>query len=260
MGQSALQELNLSGQLWRVWLDEKACWKEDTLYLPYEVDLQQIKINSPTSGWKDIYQTGKATSLPVCVEELYSNGKPDWTYHGVSWFSSQFDLPVDWKDKIVRLFVGKKNLRIEIYINERLAGYDIIAGTPYNCDITKFLVPGTKNRIAFRITNPGGQRGWNDFPLITGGKYKFPPHRDFGGIGGEVKLLVTDKIYVGDVFVKNLLPAKANYIEVQTSIVNNAINPVPATMLIRIISARDNKSVFEKNYNISVDESKENKK
>jgi len=79
MSQPARQELNLSGQSWRVWPDETAPWKEDTLYLPDEVDLQQIKVNSPTCGWKSLYQTGKTASLPVCVEELFSNGKPNWT-------------------------------------------------------------------------------------------------------------------------------------------------------------------------------------
>lgn len=253
MGQSARQELNLSAQNWRVWLDETALWKNDTLYLPNEIDLQQIKLNPPTCGWKDIYHTGKTAVLPVCVEELFSNGKPDWIYHGVSWFSSQFDVPAGWKDKVVRLFIGKKNLRIEIYINEKLAGYDIIAGTPYTCDISHFLVPGTKNRVAFRITNPGGQRGWNDFPLIPWGKYKLPPGRDFGGIGGDVTLLVTDKTFIGDVFVKNLLPAKTNNIEVHTGIINKTGHSVPATMLIRIFSEKDNTKVFEKQFDISVE-------
>lgn len=257
MGQSVRQELNLTGPGWHVWMDEHASWKDDVLYLPQEVDLQQIKVNPPTCGWKDLYQTGKEASLPVCVEELYSNGKADWTYHGVSWFSSHFEVPADWKDKVVRLFVGKKNLRLEIYINEKLAGYDIIAGTPYTCDISRFLIPESKNNIAFRITNPGGQRGWNDFPLIPWGKYKFVPHRDFGGIGGEVKLLVTDKIYIDNVFVKNLLPAKANHIEVQASLFNTTGNSVPATMHIRIFSEKDKGIVFEKQYKVTAEGGKE---
>lgn len=253
MGQSTLREYNLCVQNWRVWLDEKATWKDDTLYLPNEVDLQYIKANAPGCGWKDIYQTGMISNLPVCVEELFSNGKPDWTYHGVSWFTTQFEVPNDWKEKVVRLTIGKKNLRLEIYINEKLAGYDIIGGTPYTCDISSFLVPGTINRIAFRITNPGGQRGWNDFPLITWRKYKFPPHRDFGGIGGEVTFLVTDKIYVRDVSVKNLLPAKANNIEVQTCIVNKTDHTTPLTVSVRVFSEKNKSKVLEKVFDLSIE-------
>jgi hypothetical protein len=257
MGQSTPRAFNLSAQSWRVWLDDKAPWKEDTLYLPNEVDVQNIKANAPGCGWKEIYQTGMVSNLPVCVEELFSNGKPDWTYHGVSWFTTQIEVPKDWKDKVVRLYIGKKNLRIEIYINEKLAGYDIIGGTPYTCDISSYLVPGTKNRIAFRITNPGGQRGWNDFPLIVWGNYKFPPHRDFGGIGGEVTLLVTDKIFISDVFVKNLLPAKANNIEVQACVVNKTSETAPLIMSVRIFSQTNNSKVLEEVFDLSVEKQTE---
>jgi len=246
-------EINIGASTWKVWLDENASWKEDTLYLPQDVDLKRMGVASPGCGWSELYKTGKDASLPVCVEELFSDGNAHWTYHGVSWFSSTFEMPAGWKDKVVRLYIGKKNLRLEVYVNEKLAGYDIIAGTPYVCDISKYILPGSGNRIAFRITNPGGQRGWNDFPLITWGSYKFPAHHDFGGIGGEVKLLVTDKIYIDDVFVKNLLPARANNIEVQTTICNTTVQTLSAGMSVRITSVKDNKSIFEKHFNFPVD-------
>ena len=246
--QSAVREVDLSRLEWKVWMDKDAAWQEDTLYLPAEVDLASIPVNPPSCGWNELYETGVASNLPVCVEELFSQGNSAWTYHGVSWFSSQFEVPDDWKDKIVKLHVGKKNLRLEIYVNEKLAGYDIVAGTPYSCDISGYLTPGKTNRIAFRITNPGGQRGWNDFPLISWGKYKFPPHRDFGGIGGDVSLQVTDRLYIDDIFVKNLLPAGENNIEIQTTIVNSTGNQAVANMTIRIVSNASNEVVFEKRF------------
>lgn len=252
-GQQQNREFDLAGLNWRVWMDESAVWKEDALYLPSEVDLKTLPVNPPTCGWDEIYQEGVESTLPVCVEELFSEGNPSWTYHGVSWFSAQLDVPAEWKDKVVRLLIGKKNLRIEIYINEKLAGYDIVAGTPYFCDIGDYVIPGAKNRIAFRITNPGGQRGWNDFPLIKWGDYSLPPSRDFGGIGGEVKLLVTDKVYIQDVFVKNLLPAKANNIEVNTSLVNRTGSSIPAKLNIRIFSGKNNHLVYETQSSISIE-------
>lgn len=251
------REINIGANTWKVWLDENAPWKDDTLYLPEDVDLKKIQVSSPGCGWSKLYSTGKEATLPVCVEELFSDGNADWTYHGVSWFSLQFEVPASWKDKVVRLYIGKKNLRLEVYVNEKLAGYDIVAGTPYTCDISKYLLPGSGNRLAFRITNPGGQRGWNDFPLITWGSYKFPPHHDFGGIGGEVKFLVTDRLFIEDLFVKNLLPARANNIEVQATICNTFTHTLPVDMLIRIFSSKDNKSIFEKHYKFPVEGSKE---
>jgi hypothetical protein len=238
-------EINLDSAGWKVWLDEAATWKDDKLYLPAEVDVAKLSVNPPTGGWEQLYaRTSSEYSLPLVVEEIFSKGQSTWTWHGVSWFSSNFDVPAGWEKKVVRLEVQKANSRVEIYINEKLAGYDLVAGTPFTSDISRFLVPGTKNRIAFRITNPGGQRGWSDFPLIDWGKYKMLPHHDFSGIGGTVKLYVTDPLYVEDVFVKNLLPAHANHIEVETTLKNSDGQAGRAKLAIKIISAKTGETVY----------------
>ncbi len=249
------RELNIgNSQEWLVWLDKEAEWQNDTLYLPYEVAIETIGVKAPSCGWESVYKKGVVTQLPVVVEELFSNGNPEWSYHGVSWFTTRVHVPKNWKKKIVRLSVGKKNTRIEIYVNEKLAGYDIIANTPYSCDITKFLVPGKENSIAFRITNPGGQRGWNDFPLVKWGKYNFPPQHDFGGIGGDVKLLVSDKVFIEDIFVKNELPAKANNIEIIAELNNHTNKSIASKLKIAIQSKRDGKTIFTAVYPVVIEE------
>jgi len=246
-------EINLDSAGWKVWLDETAPWKDDKLYLPAEVDVAKMPVNPPTGGWQQLYaRTGAEYSLPLVVEEIFSKGQSTWTYHGVSWFSSTFDVPPGWERKVVRLEVQKANSRVEIYINEKLAGYDLVAGTPFTSDISRFLVPGTKNRIAFRITNPGGQRGWSDFPLIDWGKYKMLPHHDFSGIGGTVKLHVTDPLYIEDIFVKNLLPANANHIQVETTLSNTAAQAGPAKLSIKIVSAKTGEAVYASDFTADI--------
>lgn len=246
---NSVNELNIgSAQNWLVWLDKEALWKNDTLYVPQEVDTELIGINTPTCGWENIYSKGVSSQLPVCVEEIFSDGNPEWSYHGVSWFTTKINVPKNWKNKVIRFSVEKHSTRIEIYINERLAGYDIIANTPYSCDISKYIKAGTENRIALRITNPGGQRGWNDFPLVKWGKYNFPPQHDFGGIGGDVKLLVSDKIFIEDIFIKNLLPSKANTVEVRTEISNTTTSIVKSKLTVSIQSKHDGKILFTENY------------
>ena len=37
---------------WRLWLDPKAAWQDDTLYLPEEVNLTNLPVNPPTGGWR----------------------------------------------------------------------------------------------------------------------------------------------------------------------------------------------------------------
>ena len=38
-------------QGWRLWLDPKAAWKDDALYLPEDVIFTNLPVNPPTGGW-----------------------------------------------------------------------------------------------------------------------------------------------------------------------------------------------------------------
>ena len=188
--------------------------------MPRTLDLSKVKPNLPSCGWNDLFtKEGIQAKVPATFEELFGNGDPLWRYHGVGWFTKEVEIPADWSNKTVTLSIEKARLRIEIYINEKLAGYDIVAETPYSADISSYLKAGQTNRIAIRVTNPGGQRGWNDSPVTEWGKTKLCPGHDFGGLG-NISLTATSNCFISDVFVKNLLPAKANNIEIQVSINN----------------------------------------
>lgn len=221
----------LSGEGWKIWLDKEAQWQEDELYLPDEVNrkgmLDKMPENPPTGGWQTLDQAGIDGSIPGCVEEYFGEGKNTFRYHGVSWFTKTVDIPADWVGKTVRILVEKARLRAEIYVNGKLAGYDIVAETPFEFEIQKHLKFGAKNQIAIRLTNPGGSRGWQDFPAIpwkpgmeynfNDCKYHLPNSHDFSGLG-HIDLVATDKITIKDIFVKNLLPANSRELEVAVTI------------------------------------------
>ena len=60
-------EINLSGNGWKAWLDEKAQWEEDPLYLPSEIEsmLSSLPVNEPTGGWEILNEAGKDVSVPM---------------------------------------------------------------------------------------------------------------------------------------------------------------------------------------------------
>jgi beta-galactosidase len=242
-------DINLSDNGWQVWLDSTATWENDSLYLPRTLELSKIQSNAPTCGWDELYYTkGIKANIPASFEELFGNGNPLWRYHGVGWFFTSLDVPVDWDNKMMRLNIEKARLRIEIYVNESLAGYDIVAETPYSMDISPFIMPGKKNRIAIRITNPGGQRGWNDAPATNwANKYKLIPGHDFGALG-NVSLTVTDPCFIDDVFVKNLLPALGRNIEVQAIIKNTYSEDKQLSISVEIISFPSGKPIYSKTW------------
>lgn len=70
-------ELSLEKQNWRVWLDEKAEWRQDPLFAPGEVPaLTTLPVNPPTGGWEVLTDTtGKACAIPASVEEYFSGGR-----------------------------------------------------------------------------------------------------------------------------------------------------------------------------------------
>ena len=96
-------------QGWRLWLDPKAAWQDDTLYLPEEVRLKELPVNPPTGGWLVLGdQAGISVSLPATVEEFHWNQPPARTadsshpsaivaaegyYQGVSWWYRPFSPP-----------------------------------------------------------------------------------------------------------------------------------------------------------------------
>jgi len=238
-------EIRLSGIGWHSWLDKAAKWENDSLWLPDEVCLSRLPVNIPSVGWDAFWkQTSKACNIPASVEELFGTSN-EWTYHGVSWFYREFDLPAAWNMKHSFLNIGQYNQRVEIFVNEHLAGYDAIGMLPYRCDIAQFLKPGTKNRLALRITNPGGNRGWEDYKPLSWGSYSLVPAKDYGGIGGEVTLSGCKELYVEDVFVKNSPKSGENKIEVQTTVVNSGNVPLQGNYLIEILEPKSGKSLYQ---------------
>ncbi|WP_105617762.1 glycoside hydrolase family 2 protein [Vallitalea okinawensis] len=215
----ARQRRDISQQQWHLWLDQEAKWQNDKLYTPNESkDISKLPMNPPTVGWSKLEeQDGKTITLPATVEEFYSKGVNDWEYHGVSWYFTDLIIPTEAEGKRIALHFEKTRLRAEIYVNERLMGYDLVSETPFDVDITKVVKYGQVNKMAVRITNAGGTRGWNDVFAFNWGECTMLPSHDFS-IVGHVSLVMTDKTYIENVFVKNILPACGNKLEIITEV------------------------------------------
>jgi beta-galactosidase len=203
---------------WRLWLDNKAEWQNDKLFLPDEVNLAAMPANSPTGGWETLNdQMGISVTLPGTVEEHYWGQAPlpvagsrpqdvlglSSPYKGVSWWYRTFSPP-DLKsgERLIFSFPGAR-LRAEVYVNGKLVGYSLVTETPFTADATSALEPGRPNQLAVRITNPGGTFSWGDYGLQEWGSYKFPVSHGFGGLDGGVTMSVHGPVCVEDLYVAN---------------------------------------------------------
>jgi len=229
--------LDISGQPWKIWLDQKAEWVNDSLFLP-PYDLKGIPSNTPGCGWDALYsQHGVVTTkMPATVEQyLWSrNGNSygvDGNYLGVSWFTTSLIIPQSWKGKSIHLDFESSRMRTEIYVNNQLAGYNLIDGLPFSVDVTKFLKEEGVNKLAVRITDPNGNFAWQDYSALEWGKYETLPSRGFGGITGKVFARATDQSFVDDIYIKNR-PEK-NVADVELTLKNTG-NHTDGTLILTL--------------------------
>ena len=248
---------------WRLWLDPKAAWQDDTLYLPENVKLTNLPVNPPTGGWAVLNdQAGIGVSLPATVEEYYFNKAParttastspsdivaaDGFYQGVSWWYRPFTPPALRPGERLVFYFPAARLRSEVYVNGKLAGYNIISEAPFAADATEALNPRGTNLLAVRITNPGGRLDWMDFLTMTWGKYTLPATHAFGGLAGGVEMQVRGPVSVSDLAVFNKPDPRSVHVRAEISSAEQAYDgPVNFSI------AREGKVVFEESKDVHI--------
>lgn len=207
---------------WRLWPDRQAEWQNDELFLPDELDLAHIPTRPPTGGWQALHAgQGIPVTLPASIEQYYwgrqssrpytkaeyeyaenDTGVINGAYRGVSWFWRDFELPPTTRGRRVTLCIRGYRQRVEVYVNQKLVGYDLIAETSYACDITSALHSGV-NQLALRITQPGGVYDWRDYTRLRWGSKEFHAGRGFGGVDRGITLHVHDDVFLNDLWVLN---------------------------------------------------------
>ncbi len=222
VGQLNAADLSQTG--WRLLLDKQAPWKEDALFLPDEVDLKKLPVNAPTGGWTALdSQAGIPVTLPSTVEEhfwgkslnrpyekgeyFYYDSDPgvqNGNYLGVSWWWKNFESPALKPGQRLLIKFRAARLRAEVYVNQKLCGYNLITEVPFEADVTDAVKAGAGNTLAVRITNPGGFLDWTDWgPPILWGKYQIPRSHGFGGLDAGIELVVRDPLHVAELAVLN---------------------------------------------------------
>ncbi len=249
------ETIDLSGSDWNITLDKEAKWENDELYLP-PVNIAELPVNIPTGGWKLLESPSvSGVHLPATVEEhLWGwNGETfgvTGNYVGVSWFETTVDIPSDWKGRRVAIDFEAVRFRAEVFVNHKLAGYDLVNGTPFSFDISDYLEYGTRNTVSVRITDPNGNFNWKDSQVYSWGEYLTNPSHGFGGITGSVRLTATDRTYISDIFVKNTPQPRRIDLEVSAIAASDA-----AGVPLRIsITDKDGKEVYAKSYKASLTE------
>ena len=246
---------------WRLWLDKTAAWKGDAIFLPADVDLKKLPVNPPTGGWGMLNRSNSIpVTLPTTVEEhfwgetgLRAYKDEYWfertdldvkngNYLGVSWWWKEISIPPRFQDKIVRLHVRGARLRAEVFLNGKLVGYDLMGETSFSCDVSGAVLPGQKNLLAIRITNPGGRLDWADTTLLNCGPARFYAGHGFGGLDRGIYLSAHAPVFIEDAWVLNT--PQTRRVRAYAAIQNSADRPVRGEVTFEAVDPANHDAVL----------------
>jgi len=130
-------------------------------------------------------------------------------YDGVGWYRRTFDAPARCDGRSVRLKIGAAAYYAECWLNGKYLGSHEGGYMPFEFEVSGSLKPAG-NQLIVRVINPpineelegfraGAPLNQGFLPIGKGGWYF-----NFGGIWQEVELIVTDRVYVEDIYVQPL--------------------------------------------------------
>jgi hypothetical protein len=248
---------------WHLWIDEKAPWASDDIFLPEDIHHDAngivhgkstpLPVNPPTGGWSTLTPAaGIEVLLPTTVEQHFwgkfgsrpytpeeyryaapaqnptppadDNIPQNGAYFGVSWWYRTIDIPAFMQGKRIFLHIRGAHLRAEVYLNEKLVGYSIMEELPFEAELTHAANPGGKNTLAIRITNPFGRFDWVDGLNAKWGKVSLYRSHGFGGLDRGMAISAHDGVRITDAWLLNKPTPKS--INVNTKVESSPDDPV----------------------------------
>jgi hypothetical protein len=188
---------DLSGE-WKIWFDDAANWLAEEIHLPGTA-LANISIHIPSGGWSSLH-AGEPIAVPATTDDVRAS------YYGVSWWSRNISLS-GMRNALLRFEAAR--LRVEIFLDGQLIGYDIEGYTPFEVGIPDHLNSPGEHRLDVRITNPGGSDNWEDLNPIRWSGVTLPSSQDFGGIWQPVSLIEHDGLRIADLWVRTSLAGQS---------------------------------------------------
>ena len=78
---------------------------------------------------------------------------PKKHYVGNAWYKRTVDVPKDWNNWKVTLFLERPHIETTVFVNGKEVGHQMSLSTPHNYDVTEYLKYGEQNVIAIKIYN-----------------------------------------------------------------------------------------------------------
>ncbi|MCP4046149.1 MAG: hypothetical protein GY732_09195, partial [Gammaproteobacteria bacterium] len=123
-------------------------------------------------------------------------------YEGVAVYRKAFNLPENWRGRVIHLSFDAVNYRAEVYVNDHVVGVHEGGFTPFDFRIDSMLNAGQENVITLRVLGP---ILLDTEKVIDGmGAMETPQWRGgiTGGIWQSVRLIASGKNHINDIFIE----------------------------------------------------------
>ena len=108
-----------------------------------------------------------------------------WTYKGRAWYKRRVDIPAEWQDKPVYLFL-ERTKPTEIYVDAKLVGSSNNISTPQVFELSKWLTPGSHD-LAIMVDNGSGVP---EQLYASSHAYTEDTQTNWNGIIGKIEIVI----------------------------------------------------------------------
>jgi beta-glucuronidase len=168
---------------------------------------------------------------------------PRYPYVGTAWYRRTFSLPPGAANQHARVVFERVFYRTKVWINGQPAGEHEGGYTPFEVDATAWLRPGAENTIAVRVDNAWSTETLPGARIGSKPQEQVYPWREYGGILGSVRLLLSAPVFVANLRVvaePNLTDGTATV--ALTAFARNTTN-APARVRVRFTLERDSQPI-----------------
>lgn len=115
-------------------------------------------------------------------------------YTGAAWYQKEVEIPVEWKNRRIILFLERPHWETTVWIDSVKVGLQNSLSTPHKYDISSFITPG-KHAVTIRVDNR--VKDINVGP----DSHSITDHSqgNWNGIAGELSLIAGSPIYFADI-------------------------------------------------------------
>lgn len=171
-------------------------------------------------------------------------------YEGAAVYRRTFTVSKDWQDKIFHISFDAVNYRAEVYLNDHVLGVHEGGFTPFSFRVDSMLNFDKENILIVRVLGP---ILLDTNKVIDGmGAMETPQWRGgiTGGIWQSVRLVVTDKSYISDIYVQPDLKNKKATLTVSAT--NYGVSASDNVINFEIREFASNKLVVSKTINTTL--------